>query len=47
MVGKYHVRTDEPRDFGDTTDYFVYSLWEVVKLRISKKGRILFITRYY
>ena len=47
MGGKYHIRTDEPREFGDTTDYYLNSLWEVIKLRISKKGRILFITRHY
>lgn len=47
MGGKYHIRTGEKRDFGDTTDYYTNSFWKYLKLRIQKRGKILFVTKNY
>lgn len=47
MGGKYQVRTDEIRDFGDTTDYYVNNLFQLVKLLITKRGKIIFVTKQY
>ena len=47
MGGKYQIRTTEKREFGDTTDYYVDTFWEYFKLRIQKRGQILFVTKRY
>lgn len=47
MGGKYHLRTDEVREFADTTDYYIDSLFDLVKLLISKRNRIIFVTKNY
>lgn len=47
MGGKYCVRTNEEREFGDTTDYYVNSLWEYMKLRIIKRNKIIFVQKQY
>lgn len=47
MSGKYHVRTNEKREFGDYTDYYVNSFWEYLKLRIKKSGKIIFVTKQH
>ena len=47
MGGKYHIRTNEKRDFGDTTDYYTNSFIELIKLMIAKQGKIIFIVRQF
>ena len=43
MGGKYRVRTDEKRTFGDTSDYYVNTLFAFLKLTVSKRSKIIFI----
>jgi len=47
MGGKYQIRTNEKREFGDYTDYYANNLWAYIKLRIKKHGQIRFITKQY
>lgn len=47
MGGKYHIRTNEVRDFGDTTDYYIDSLLKVLKILVTKKKHIIFVTKHY
>lgn len=51
MGGRYMVRTDEVREYPlvdkPTTDYYINTLWELIKLLITKRGKILFVTRWF
>lgn len=47
MGGKYRIRTEEATEFSTVTDYYVSSLFELIKLRIKKRGKIIFITKQY
>lgn len=47
MGSKYQVRTEEATEFSSVTDYYVNSLFELIKLIIKKRGKIIFITKQY
>lgn len=47
MGGKYQVRTNEVSDFGDTMDYYVNNLLQLIKLLFTKRGKIIFVTKRY
>ena len=50
MGAKYQIRTNEPRIFPlqtiEYTDYYVNSYWEYLKLRITKRDKIIIACKY-
>ena len=51
MGKRYLVETNEiieyPLSNSPTTSYYVDNLWQVLKLLVKKKGKILYITRWF
>lgn len=51
MGSKYVIRTDEVRSFPrgsmQYTDYYINSLFELIKLLITKRKHLLYVTKHY
>lgn len=47
MGGKYQVRTYEETFFSNYTDYYVDSFWRYIKLRMQKRGQVIFVTKRF